>query len=388
MPMDNNTLPESHLRLSQDERKQLAIILSSGGFAGMLSCSMALALLVFFKMYKHFSERLSLYLLLSGLFVTLVLCSMIVGAPLDFVHHHSLCQAIGFFLQYSIWTLLLFTTFITFNLASLVFFHKMSDKLELFYILFTLIFPLLFSWIPFLTDSYGLSGGWCWIKSNSSYSPFEEGAIEQFTLWFGPLFVIQIGNSVVMVAISVVLCRKSFRKADHLKVAISEQTVKNETNTFEKVSNEAPNHHYKEALKRNLPLLLYPIIYTIFHWFPIVNRMRTAISPSSSFDIWVIHSLNSAAFIFLLGIIFIIYVIVKKKLTKQNIKKAAHSWKHTFARMRRSSYAQFHDQHPTVIHSGTDVFTTEGYITVTNPTTWEPDRESAYTSCSQEQTFR
>ena len=54
-------------------RKELVAILSNGGFAGVLSCGSALILLAFFRMYRTFSERLVLYLLLSGLFLASVL---------------------------------------------------------------------------------------------------------------------------------------------------------------------------------------------------------------------------------------------------------------------------------------------------------------------------
>ena len=349
----------------------------------MLSCSTALALLVFFKMYKHFSERLSMYMLLSGLFVASVLGFMIVGVPLDFAHHHGLCQAIGFLVQYSIWTLLLLTSFVSFHLTSLVLFHKMFKKLELFYILFAILFPLLFSWIPFIHDTYGLAGAWCWIRAfgHEDCSTYQEGLIEQYVLWYGPLFVILIGNFAVIVAVSAVLCYRAFRKkADHPvpnPPIELEKAEKKKTVTFQESTIDAPNEEagqYKEALKKTLPLLAYPIIFNITSWFALANRIRRAVSPGSgsSHAIWVVHAVAAPTWAFFVGVTFIIYVIAKKKLTKQNIKKAAHSWKHTFTRMRRSSKLL---QLATVNHPGTDVLTTEGY-TVTSPTTWEPPSES------------
>ena len=378
--MNNTSQPDcDNQSLSDDERMVVVTIVSSGGFAGVLSCSIALALLVFFKMYKHFSERLSLYLLLSGLFVASVLSILIVGVKLDFAQHHRLCQAFGFLMEYSVWTLLLLTTFVTSHLASLVLLHKNFEKLEIFYVLFSCIFPLLFLWVPFYNDRYGFAGAWCWIRAldTDDCSFHQDGAIEQFALWYGPLFVILIINLVCIVAISVVLCHKAFRKTADLKAAIIEQgeAAKNQkTVTFQ---DEAPVHEanqYKVALKKTLPLLVYPIIYNISSWFPIINRIWQDVYRKNSYAMWIVHAASSPSWAFFVGGTFIVYVIVKKKFTKESIRTAANSWKRTFMRKRRS-YVQLDDQMPSTTHPGTDVFTAEGY-TGTSPTTWEPEHES------------
>ena len=176
-------------------RKELVAILSSGGFAGVLSCGSALILLVFFRMYRTFSERLVLYLLLSGLFLASVLALQnlqITWVAFDFSQHHSLCQSMGFILQYSFWILLLLTTFIVLHLASLVFFYKTFNNSEPFLVLFSVIFPLFFSWVPFIHDTYGLSGAWCWIRvyHHDDCHLHSEGLIEQYAMWYAWAFLL------------------------------------------------------------------------------------------------------------------------------------------------------------------------------------------------------
>ena len=161
--------------------------------------SVALALLVFFKLYRTFSERLVLYLLLSALFFSIVASAMtITGAVVDLKEHlQTLCKALGFLFQYSMWLLLLFTIFIVFHLAALIFFYKPLHRCEAFFVLFSLIFPLLFLWIPFIRDLciYGFSGVDCSIRIRNSSaaddkcSVDEEGLIELFVLWYiWPIF--------------------------------------------------------------------------------------------------------------------------------------------------------------------------------------------------------
>ena len=160
--MNNTSVCNSSL--SDNVRRDLVAIFSSGGFFGVLTCSVALTILVFFKMYKSFSERLVLYLLLSALFVATMMALMVTGVGLDFDKHHGLCQAISFLVQYSIWTLLVFTTVIVIHLAALVFFYKKIYKMEPVFVIFSATFPMLFSWVPFIHDTYSLSGAWCWIR--------------------------------------------------------------------------------------------------------------------------------------------------------------------------------------------------------------------------------
>ena len=345
-----------NLSLPGNVRKELVAILSSVGFSGVLSCGSALILLVFFRMYRTFSERLVLYLLLSGLFLASVLALQITGVAFDFSQHHSLCQGMGFMIQYSAWILLLLTTFIVFHLASLVFFYKTFNKSEPFLVIFSVIFPLFFSWVPFIHDMYGLSGAWCWIRSyhHNDCHFYSEGLIEQYVLWYVPFFLLLIVNAAVTIAIVVALCHRSFKKS---RVRFQGLNQDDQQAT-----------QYKKALKNTLPLLAYPIVYSFLSWFALANRIRRAISPGSSFATWVVHAVTAPSWSFCIGVAFIVYLIAGRKLSKHNIKTAYYSWK---------PKPTAHTAGYTNRRHGTDYFTADGY-TVTSPTVYEPPRESEF----------
>ena len=190
------------------------------------------------------------------------------GIPFDFSQHHNLCQAITFLLQYSIWILLLLTTFIVFHLAALVFFFKTLNKLEPFLVVFSLLFPLLFSWVPFLHDTYGLAGAWCWIRvyGYADCQYYEEGLIEQYALWYGPFLLLLIFNAILTMAVLIILCRRAFcKQSNHAPKDEENRVVR-----FQGLNPEADK--YKKALKDTLPLLAYPIIYNFFSWFTLANH--------------------------------------------------------------------------------------------------------------------
>ena len=405
--MDNSS-EICNLSLSGNVRKELVAILSSGGFAGVLSCGSALILLVFFRMYRTFSERLVLYLLLSGFFFASVLTLQITGDAFDFSQHHSLCQGMGFILQYAIWILVLLTTFIVFHLASLVFFYKTFNKSEPFLVLFAVIFPLLFSWVPFIHDTYGLSGAWCWIRvyRHTDCHFYSEGLIEQYALWYGPFFLLLIVNAAITIAIVVALCHRSFKKQSLTNATSAQgefgtrvrfqeldqddqQSLTNATSAqgahefgtrvrFQDLDQDDQQSltnatsaqgefgtrvqeldqddqqatQYKKALKNTLPLLAYPIIYSFLSWFALANRIRRAISPGSSFSAWVVHAVTAPSWAFFLGVAFIVYLIAGRKLSKRSIKAAYYNWKPKLTAHTVGFTNRCH---------GTDVFTRDGY---------------------------
>ena len=304
----NSSLPDT-------VRRNVVLIFSSGGFFGVLTCSIAIAFLLFFKMYKSFSERLVLYLLLSALFLATIIAVMITGVGLDFDEHHRLCQAISFLVQYSVWLLLLFTTAIVIHLAALVFFYRNINRMEPFFVIFSVTFPLLFSWIPFVHDTYGLSGAWCWIRvyHHSECTYYKAGLIEQYVLWYAPFSLIVLINSIVTITISAVLCNRAKRRRNYSPI--------------HDVGVNDCQMRYRKVLKDTLPLLAYPIIYNITSLFTLANRIRRSIFPGGSYVSWIIHAIAAPTWASLAGIAFIIYIIVLRRLTKHGIRKAAHSCK-------------------------------------------------------------
>ena len=268
----------------------------------------------------------------------------------------------------------MFTTVIVIYLAALVFFYyKKIKKLEPCFVIFAVIFPLLFSWIPFLHDTYGLSGAWCWIRvyHHSECTYYYEGLIEQYVLWYAPFSLILLVNSIVTIAISAVLCHRAFKKRPaHTPTVNAVDVEKPNVVKFEEPKIETESDRYKKALKDSLPLLAYPIIYNISSWFTLANRIRRAIFPGGSYASWIIHAIAAPTWASSAGIVFIIYIIAKKKLTKKSIVKAAHSWRKILS---NKPVTQVNNK-PAVV---TDVLTMDGY-TEAYPTEYDPPQESEF----------
>ena len=189
---------------------------------------------------------------------------------------------------------------------------KDFQKLEIGYVLFSILFPLLYSWIPFIHNSYGVSGAWCWIrdwKDDCATQKYLEGIIEQFALWYGPLF---ISLTLTIVAAFITL------------IVLAQRAYTHKNPEHEPLIEEQRNQK-KKALHELLPLLAYPVIFFIISMFPLVNRFYSAISSNASFELVLAHSITEPLYGFFSSWALIIHILVArhiKKKKRSSIKEA------------------------------------------------------------------
>ena len=124
--------------------------------------------------------------------------------------------------------------------------------------------------IPFIHNSYDVAGAWCWIrgwKDDCATQKYLEGTIEQFVLWYGPLYVSLTITVVAVFIIIIVLVQR----------ARAHKNLENEC--------LIENHEHdqnKKAIKELLPLLAYPVIFYVLSLFPIIDRTYSATSTNNN----------------------------------------------------------------------------------------------------------
>ena len=89
----------------------------------------------------------------------------------------------------------------------------------------------------------------------------------------------------------------------------------------------------------------------------------------------IVHALFGPSRGFLAGVIFIVYIVAKKKLVKASVKDAYRSWMHSFVRLRQRSSLSYRQVNSYSRHHANDVLTADGY-TKTSPTLYEAPQES------------
>ena len=293
------TMPFNDCNGSLSRQEQSAVLLVFGccGIISSITCLIAITVFFLCRMYRKFVHRMVLYILLASLFISLVISAQLLGVPHDFSSgkHHKMCAALGFFMEYSPWVLLLSTTAFTVILTCRALLFVDQNKLartELPCALLPWTFPLLVAWIPFLHDHFGDSGAWCWIRIfDEDCNISTIGIIEQFALLYADLILLLAINLVLMGSIIVLLCVSSCRKRELSKT-------------------------HRKTLKTTIPLLAFPIVYGVFTCITFTNRIYRAVSEDDStvLGLWLVHAIAAPSRGLLAGLAFLVYVLIRRQM--------------------------------------------------------------------------
>ena len=233
--------------------------------ASVIVCIVALTLVLALKLYKMFVYRLALYQVLgaiaNGIFLTLDLAFENYYGT-GSISLNSLCLATAYLTQFSLLAKLFFTIWLTFHLFCFAVYHKNMKRLEIVYVVTAIVIPAAIAVVPFLTHTYGLAKGWCWIINMNDTScpptPDKVGIIEQFTMWYGPALIAFILESTLMVILLVTLGCRAYRTIGSGSEPLVGQNV------------------HKKALNQMLPLVVYPFVFGVLIVPPLTNRILDA----------------------------------------------------------------------------------------------------------------
>ena len=280
--------------------KASLVILSSSNGVTVFVCFFAIMVTVFLGLFRQTVYRLALYQVLAALEIGMVLV-----AQINLLNNHSeiFCTALAFLFTQAVWTKLILTVWVTFHLVSFAVFHKNFKKLEIFYLVTTLLLSCVIAGVPFTTKSYGLSGSWCWIEGREDNCEAGQkdikGIIEQFAIWFGPSTVILLGTALAMILMLLVLAKRSRPRSKSEDDAITGR------------------HLNWKALKQLLPLAAYPILFCLFNIVPLVDNVYDALhSSANDEDLESVSALCNAGLGFSTGLALIAHIILAKHLAK------------------------------------------------------------------------
>ena len=310
---ENFTIPDCNHTFTLNQKNHLLLAKSGTGLVSLTMCLIAASLVLYMRLYKFFIYRLALYQILSSLFFSAVQVSLLTLLNYDSDYYQQIaCQTTAFLMEYFVWIKLLFTLCLVFHLFSLVVCLQNFKKLEIGYVLFSILFPLLYTWIPFIHNSYGVAGAWCWIrdwKDDCATQKYLEGVIEQFALWYVPLFISLTLTVIFVLIILIVLAQRAYT----LKNSENECLIKNHE-----------HHQNKKAIKELLPLLAYPVIFYVLSLIPIINRVYSAISSNASFGFALVHALSEASWGFFSSWALVIHIVLAKRLKKKRVQIKEH----------------------------------------------------------------
>ena len=172
------------------------------------------------QLCRNVIQRLTIWLTVVTAVYEFILAINIVYyfIPLD----EAFCKFDGFMNQYFGSVQLIFALVISFIVFVQTTGEKWAGKLqdfaernatsctEVVFLLLVFIIPAVFDWIPFLTDSYGSTGLWCWIHSiEENCTIHRAGLAEQIALWTVPFALVAFLTLVFFVRALWLLCCRS-----------------------------------------------------------------------------------------------------------------------------------------------------------------------------------
>ena len=296
--------PECNSSLSDDEKSLLLWIHGGTALISFTMCAVAASAVFVLRLYKYFSYRLAEYQVLSSLFFSLAqISSLSLLGYNDSMYYQISCKVEAFVTFYAVWVKLLFDLCLSFHFFCLTVCLQNFENLEVFYVLFSTLFPVLFSWIPFINDLYGLVGAWCWIKQWKNDCPPHhdlQGTIEQLTLWYGPLFL----------SLTAVL-------TGFLIIPVAFVWRKNRQPEGRCLLGEEKEKEIKQAIKRLLPLLAYPAIFFVLSLFPLVSRIYAFFSYHTTYPLELAHSSTQTLYSFFSSLALIIHILLIRQVIRK-----------------------------------------------------------------------
>ena len=205
------------------------------------------------------------------------------------------CTAVGWLFMYTQWMKLLFTMWVTFHLFCFVVLHKDLKKLEVLYVVVSLLVPAAIASIPLITHSYGLSPSRtiCYINEGISNST---AVTERLILWDTPAIVILLAGSTAMVVMVIRLARQACWRFK-----------------YEPISN---NDQFSKAVKQLLPLATFPILFFVF-MIPSLTYNIYSIGHAPFRAITIMALICISVWSMTSGLTLIIHIVVAKCVWKR-----------------------------------------------------------------------
>ena len=354
---DNHT-PGHSAVLSHHEKYVILMTLCAGGIAAIFVSMIAMTMAIKFKLHKYFVHRLAIYQVLSAMFYSSLCVVEVIFINYDknTSVYHPICVIEAFVLEYAVWIKLLFTFCLTFHLFCFSICHINYSRLEIAYVLVSILGPALFSWIPFIHGLYGEAGAWCWIqnwKDNNATNKLPLGEIEQYALYGVAMTCLLLCGAAVVVVSVILICRAYNCRSKCCSNAEGDYNDEHQPLLKDK---------QRKVLREILPLVSYPILSLLLYIPSFINRIIGSIfqTPIMIGFMWSAVTLPLVGLFAGVSLIFHIFIL---ECPKRKVGKKQQLLIDTRA--------------AAGIKNVTDLFTTETVASTAARSHFEPPPESA-----------
>lgn len=244
-------------------RYDIALGVRSG--LSFISCALTLFtvfVIILFKKYHVFTQRLILYLALSCMFYLLSAGFNLNGNEAYTNRKSALgyCIFIGFAEQVTIWWIVMATFCIVLALFIHAICGKTTNRFELGYLFIIFVLPFTFCWVPLYYKAYGPDDMFCWIKEVNQFdcTDFITGQWLRYSLYYVPLSILMLVLVVLYVPVLIIVHKKK--------------------NQWAGMFNPEAIAVKKMIATEIRPLIYYPLIILIINAFPLVKQLYATAS--------------------------------------------------------------------------------------------------------------
>ena len=289
----------------------LLILRSTLSAVSCLCILSMIVIIILFKKYHFFTQRLILYLAISTFsFSFIAVINLSAKYACDELSARIYCIVMGFFFQLTMWWELMAITCIMVDVFVKVVFNKFTERLELLYFLTIFVLPLTFSWIPFIKLSYGPAGVFCWIRDRNLEDDklFRFGIYLRFLLYYIPLYLLM--PILIILTIISFCCVRRKRK----------QWIGQHSHEAKLIS--------KMMESEIRPLIYYPFIFIVINAIPFVKRVYGIFNPNDTV-LFVLALINVMVYPLLGILITLVFALdpeTRKKINRVEIKAAIGRW--------------------------------------------------------------
>ena len=303
----NNTNIDSHCYDDYFQAKYYGQVAFRAGFSFVTTFFILtmLGIIVLFKKYLFFTQRLIMYVALTQLFFSIV-ATMDVLSIEAYRNTEALnyCRAIALATFITLWWTALSVTVMVIDIFLKIVFAKDTERYEVLYGVIIVVPPLIVSWIPFINKAYGSAIHACFIKvdNGDDCKEFPLGIWLRLALYIGPLCLVT-AIIIIMLIIVFIVARRSKYSGKY---------------------DPATRIRKAQIIKEMKPLIAYPIIFTACTVISIAITGTGALEPTSDYN-YIVTVLTTIVYrlqAILITLVFTLDPETRRKLTWQEIRAA------------------------------------------------------------------
>ena len=199
--------------LSKHQLFLLAMTRGASSVVCTVVCAILLGAVCRYMNWRFYEHRLLVYLTVVSLLYLLSVINQFVVLGRDSLDqgvHHGLCTTAATLTQLTLWLQLLVAVWIilyfvfSYGQPSYDFYdpHRALRrcKREILPLCVVIVWSAIFATVPVITDTYGLIGGWCWIRSLDDDCNLDAiGAVEQWVLFYAWQILLLVSAPIVLV---------------------------------------------------------------------------------------------------------------------------------------------------------------------------------------------